>query len=77
LADFDQGDLMTIKIKELNVEMEVKNKGVEFEIRDAQDNFLGDLIVKKSGVIWCKGKTTAKNGVEVKWADFISMIEKS
>lgn len=55
--------------------MELKNSGIEFEIRDPQDNFLGDLIVTKSKLIWCKGKTKKENGVEVNWEEFIQYME--
>ncbi len=59
----------------MNVAMELKNSGIEFEIRDPQDNFLGDLIVTKSKLIWCKGKTKKENGVEVNWEEFIQYME--
>jgi len=35
-----------VYVKDLFVEMEVKNKGVEFEVRD-NDKQLGDVILKK------------------------------
>ncbi|WP_454673439.1 hypothetical protein [Achromobacter pestifer] len=65
---------MTVKVKDLSVEMEVKNKGIEFEVRDAQDKFQGDLIVTGSSVIWCEGKTARENGVKVKMSDFLNIM---
>jgi hypothetical protein len=65
---------MKINIKDLYVEMEVKNKGVEFEVRDNQGNQLGDLYVAKAGLDWCKGKTTRENGIRVSWEDFIDFM---
>ena len=41
---------MNVSIKSFDVKMEVKNKGVEFEVRDTQGKFLGDCIVTKTGV---------------------------
>lgn len=47
---------MKVSIKDFSVDMVPKNKGVEFEVRDTSDNFLGDLIITKSGLIWCEDK---------------------
>lgn len=66
---------MKVGIKDLAVTMEVKNKGVEFEVYDNQDKFLGDLVVTKSKLVWCPGKTSVENGHPIKWADFIAYTE--
>lgn len=66
---------MNISIKEFNVNMELKNSGIELEVRDTHDNFLGDLILSKSKLTWCKGKTSKKNGIDIKWEDFIQYME--
>lgn len=66
---------MKVLIKDFAVDMEVKNKGVEFQVHDNDGNFLGDAYITKSGVIWCKGKTTRKNGVSISWKDFIDWME--
>ena len=69
---------MDVKIKDFNVEMLVKNKGIEFEIRETQGkggDRLGDVVLNKTGLIWCKGKTTAQNGKPVSWSDFIDWVE--
>lgn len=66
---------MKVSIKELSVSMEVKNKGIELDVYDNQDNHLGDLIVTKSGLIWCKGRTRKENGAQVSWKDFIEWME--
>lgn len=42
---------MKIGIKDLAVNMEVKNKGVEFEVYDNEDKFLGDLVVSKAWLV--------------------------
>lgn len=66
---------MKVSIKDLQVAMEVKNAGVEFQINDNAEKQLGDLIVTKANLIWCKGKTKKENGVKIKWDDFIAWAE--
>jgi hypothetical protein len=63
---------MKINIKSFDVEMQLKNKGVEFEVRTTQDEFRGDCIVTKTSLIWCEGKTTRANGKKISWDAFIA-----
>jgi hypothetical protein len=49
---------MLVKIKNFQVEMDVRNKGIEFEVRDNNNKFLGDCYITKTGIEWCNGKTT-------------------
>ena len=63
---------MKVSIKSFDVKMDVKTKGVEFQVYDNKDNFLGDLIITKSNLIWCQGKTKRANGKKMKWRDFIN-----
>jgi hypothetical protein len=65
---------MPVTIKDLAVNMEVKNKGVEFEIRDNNNKHLGDLVVAKAGLTWCKGRTLPANGVKINWKKFIDLV---
>jgi hypothetical protein len=67
--------LMKVSIKDFAVSMEVKNKGIELDIYANDDTHLGDLIVTKTGLTWCKGKTTAKNGKKIAWKDFIAHMD--
>ncbi len=67
---------MKVSIKNLAVEMEIKNKGVEFDVYSNDDKHLGDCIVTKTGITWCKGRTTPENGVKIKWQDFIKWAEE-
>lgn len=53
---------MKVSVKDLSVSMEIKNKGIELDVYDTKGKHKGDLVVTKSGLIWCKGKTTAANG---------------
>lgn len=66
---------MKVNIKDFDVEMEIKNNGIEFEVRSNENKFLGDFIVTKSGLIWCEGKTSRKNGVKISWDKFTVWAE--
>jgi hypothetical protein len=66
---------MKIGIKDLAVSMEVKNKGVEFEVHDNDGQFLGDLVVSKARLVWCPGKTGVDNGHRINWTDFIEFMK--
>lgn len=61
---------MQVTIKSLNVDMELKNRGIELEIRNPQGELLGDLVVTKTQLIWCKGRTKRENGKTISWAAF-------
>jgi hypothetical protein len=65
-----------VSIKDLAVTMEIKNKGMELDVYSADGrHHLGDLIVTKASLIWCKGKTTAARGKKISWNDFISYMD--
>lgn len=67
---------MKVVIKSFDVAMEVKNKGIELEVRSPDGKRqLGDLVVTKTSVIWCKGKIGREHGVKVTWEDLIARIE--
>ncbi len=66
---------MRVKIKKFNVDMDVKNAGIEFQVHDNDDNFKGDCFVTKTGLVWCHGKTKKENGVPISWTDFIAYME--
>jgi hypothetical protein len=67
---------MKVVIKKFDVEMEVKTKGIEFEVRspDGKHHF-GDVVLTKSGLVWCKGRTAPENGIKKSWQDFIEYAE--
>jgi len=67
---------MKVKIKTLAVDMDVKSKGVEFQVHDNQGKFLGDCYVTMTGIEWCPGKTTQGNGKKVVWEKFIVDMAK-
>lgn len=67
---------MKVLIKEFGLDMEVKTKGIELEIRSPDGKKqVGDLVVTKTKIIWCKGRTTRENGVSVTWDNFIAWME--
>ena len=66
---------MQVSVKDLSVTMEIKNKGIELDVYDNNDKHLGDLIVTKSKLVWCPGKTAPENGHSVSWSDFIAYMK--
>ena len=68
--------MVKVWIKQLQVEMEVKTKGIELHIAEPDGKHRGDLVVKKSGLIWCKGKTQPQNGNQISWNKFIEFMGK-
>jgi hypothetical protein len=56
--------------------MEVKNKGIELDVYDTNDKHLGDLVVTKTGLTWCKGKTAPENGTKITWEKFIAYMQQ-
>lgn len=66
---------MNVSIKDFDVAMEVKNNGIELDVADTKGEHIGDLVITKTRLVWCKGKTSRKNGKEVTWSDFIAFME--
>jgi len=66
---------VNVSIKEFDVAMNVKNKGIELDISDPNGTHLGDLVVTKTKLIWCKGKTKRQNGKTVTWEDFTAYMD--
>lgn len=66
---------MNVKVKKLDVDMDVKQKGIEFEVRTPNgESQLGDCYLTMTGLIWCPGKTSKKNGIMVRWQEFIDLL---
>lgn len=65
---------MEVWIKSLEVEMQVKQKGIELEVRSKDGKAqLGDCYATMTGLVWCKGRTKKANGIRVNWEDFIAI----
>ena len=68
---------MKVVIKSFDVDMEVKNRGIEFEVRSPDDeHHFGDVVLTKTGLIWCRGRTDRTNGVRISWKKFIEFAEE-
>jgi hypothetical protein len=66
---------MDVSIKSFDVNMNVKTKGIELEIRKPNDGErLGDLIITKAHLIWCEGRTQRAHGKKIKWDDFVEIV---
>jgi hypothetical protein len=65
---------MQVSVKDLSVNMEIKNKGIELDVYDNDGSHLGDLIITKTTLTWCKGKTARGNGKQASWKEFIEMM---
>jgi hypothetical protein len=66
---------MQVSVKDMSISMELKNKGMELDVYDNQGNFLGDLVVTKTRLTWCPGKTKPENGHKIEWQDFINYMQ--
>ena len=67
---------MKITIKDMTGP-EIKNNGIELEVRDPDGKFRGKFNISKSKIIWREGKTSKKNGAECTWDEFIDMMGKA
>ena len=68
---------MKVTIKSFEVDMEVKNAGVEFEVYSPDgETHHGDLVLTKRNLVWCNGRTHRENGKDISWAKFIEWAEK-
>jgi hypothetical protein len=61
---------MKVNIKSFEVQMDLKKKGMELEIRNPDGTHLGDLVVTMSGLTWCQGKKSRRNGIKRTWKQF-------
>jgi hypothetical protein len=68
------GERMEVHVKSLDADIDLKNNGMEIGVWDGDGKFLGDLYVAKSGLTWCKGKTTRAKGIKASWNEFIDWM---
>ena len=69
---------MRVYVKGFSVEMEIKNRGIELEVRSPSNaQQLGDLVLTKTQITWCPGKTTRANGHALDWNRFIDLIVRA
>jgi hypothetical protein len=67
---------MNVSIKDFQVEMQLRNNGIELEIRTPQNEHLGDFYLGRGAVEWCKGKKARGNGVRKNWHELIAFFEE-
>ena len=65
---------MNVSVKNFPVTMEIKTKGIELDVYDNDGTHLGDLVVTKTKLVWCQGRTTVRNGKPITWAKFIEYM---
>ena len=65
---------MNVSITDFDVKMDVKNNGIELEVRRPNGTRLGDLVITKTRLIWCDGQTSRANGKEIEWPAFIRLM---
>jgi hypothetical protein len=64
---------MDVKIKNLDAEMSLKTKGLELDVKGPGGKAsIGTLSVKKSGLVWSKGKGSSVN---ISWKKFQSIVD--
>lgn len=66
--------LMKVYIKKLQVDMDIKNNGIELDVSDNNGSHMGDLYVTKTQLIWCTGRTRKPNGKTISWDDFAAYM---
>ena len=67
---------MQVSIKQFDVNMQVKSKGIEFEVRSPDGaTQLGDCYLTMTGLVWCNGRTLKKNGIKIDWNDLITILQ--
>lgn len=65
---------MNVSVKNFPVTMEIKTKGIELDVYDTDGTHLGDLVVTKSKLVWCQGRTTVRHGKPITWLKFIEFM---
>lgn len=65
---------MEVWIKSLKVDMQVRQQGIELEVRskDGKER-MGNCYATQEGLVWCKGKTKREHGVWVEWEEFMAV----
>ena len=66
---------MNVKIKNFDVDVDVKTRGIEFEVRTPDGKAqLGDCYLTMTGLIWCRGKTSKPKGIQIQWQQFMDLL---
>lgn len=65
---------MDVSIKSFDVAMNIKNNGITLGVSYPNGKHRGNLVITKTQLIWCEGKTKPKNGSKFHWNDFINYM---
>ncbi len=66
---------MNVKIKSFGVDVDVKQKGIEFEVRTPDGSKqLGDCYITMTGLTWCPGRKDKENGTMITWQQFMDLL---
>jgi hypothetical protein len=66
---------MDVSIKTFTVEQQLKQNGLELEIRNPRGGpHRGDCYVTMTGLTWCQGRTQRPNGVQLKWEELEEIL---
>ena len=66
---------MKVSIKDLQVNMDLGNNGIELDVYNNQGDHVGDLRIGKAKLEWCKGKKHKGNGIQKGWDELIRFFE--
>lgn len=66
---------MKVSVKDLAVTMNLGTTGIQLDVYDNQDKYLGDLRIGKAKIEWCKGKPQTGNGHKVSGQELITWFE--
>jgi hypothetical protein len=66
---------MKVTIKKFGVNMDIKSRGIELEVKNGTRH-LGDLVVTMTKVVWCPRRTQPAGGKVLVWPKFIEMMER-
>ncbi|HEX2986137.1 MAG TPA: hypothetical protein VHO71_04905 [Caproiciproducens sp.] len=68
---------MDVSIKRFDVEMLLKTNGMELDIKQPNGGeHIGDVVISKTGVTWCRGRTTPAHGISKSWDELIALMEE-
>jgi hypothetical protein len=68
---------MNVSIKDFQVDMSIKNNGIELEVRSPQGRHLGDLCIGRGTIEWCSGRTRRGRGKRISWENLIEFFKNS
>lgn len=68
---------MEVQMKKITspITIGTKGNGVVFQVKDG-DKHLGDLVVTRSRMEWCPGRTKEGNGYPVPWRKLKETLKK-